>query len=172
VAAAIEGNCRKYDLPVRYGGEEFAILVPDEAVDGAVALAQRCRARIEAIRLDAGGTPVQTTASFGVSQASDAEFEEDLIRLADQALYRAKQAGGNRVERATSLQAVQVQGTRGRIASRECLTADGTSAHDTRKQITSKEMIGTPRAHKVKCTLPTASKPTTKNLVERRSCQT
>jgi len=100
-AAAIESSCRQCDLPGRYGGEEFAILVPEQTVEGAVTLAERCRTRIEAIRLDVGGELVQTTASFGAADATGLALEEDLIRRADKALYRAKHAGRNRVKYAT-----------------------------------------------------------------------
>ena len=98
VARAIAGQCRQIDLPARYGGEEFAVIVPDEQVPDAFHLADRCRRAIENISLDLGGDAPRITASFGVADATDAACEQALIQAADQALYRAKQLGRNRVE--------------------------------------------------------------------------
>ena len=97
IAGAIAGQCRETDLPVRYGGEEFAIVVPDEAA-GAARLAERCRQAIENIRLNIGPETARMTASFGVVDAADADSPETMIQQADEALYRAKDAGRNRVE--------------------------------------------------------------------------
>ena len=101
VAKAIASQCRQTDLPARYGGDEFASIVPDEKASTAACLADRCRQAIEGIRLDVGQDTVQTTASFGVADALGLSSEEALIRSADEALYRAKQAGRNRVELAS-----------------------------------------------------------------------
>ena len=98
VAGAIAGQCRSIDLPSRYGGDEFAIVVPDETAPAAATLAERCRQAIEDIRLTAGGETVCTTASFGVADAESADSPEAMIRQSDEALYRAKAAGRNRVE--------------------------------------------------------------------------
>jgi len=98
IADAIAGQCRETDLPSRYGGEEFAIVVPNETASGAAMLAERCRQTVEDIRLDVGRETVSTTASFGVADAVDADSPETLIRHSDEALYRAKRAGRNRVE--------------------------------------------------------------------------
>lgn len=98
VAGAIADQCRRGDLPARYGGEEFAIVVTDEQGDGAAILAERCRQAVEAVKLDAGSDTIVATASFGVADAANADSPEALIRHADEALYRAKSAGRNRVE--------------------------------------------------------------------------
>jgi two-component system, cell cycle response regulator len=95
VAKAIAGQCRDTDLAIRYGGEEFAVLVPDETADAAVHLAERCRRRIEAIRLSVGQESVAGTASFGVADSLGVSSAKDLIRSADTALYEAKRAGRN-----------------------------------------------------------------------------
>jgi diguanylate cyclase (GGDEF)-like protein len=97
VADAIRTACRQSDLPVRYGGEEFAIPMPDQAVKGAASLAERCRARIEAIEVPSPEGVVKSTASFGVSDSDGAESVDDLIEQADEALYEAKETGRNRV---------------------------------------------------------------------------
>ena len=101
VAKAIVNQCRQIDLPARYGGDEFAIIVPDEKASAAACLADRCRQAIEGIRLDVGQDSVQTTASFGVADVLGLSSQEALIRSADEALYQAKQAGRNRVELAS-----------------------------------------------------------------------
>ena len=97
VANTIARQCRDTDLPARFGGEEFAILVPHEAKSGAMCLAERCRREIEKVNLQAKAEPLRPTASFGVADASEASSTESLVDHADQALYHAKAAGRNRV---------------------------------------------------------------------------
>jgi diguanylate cyclase (GGDEF)-like protein len=97
VASTIARQCRDTDLPARFGGEEFAILVPHEAKSGAMCLAERCRREIEKINLPAKAEPLRPTASFGVADAAEASNAELLVDHADQALYHAKAAGRNRV---------------------------------------------------------------------------
>jgi two-component system, cell cycle response regulator len=98
VANAIAESCRQIDLPSRFGGEEFAIVVPGESVSGAVHLAERCRAAVENVALTAGAEVLRPTASFGVADAAGANSPDELVQNADEALYRAKAAGRNRVE--------------------------------------------------------------------------
>ena len=97
IAQVIAAQCRVVDLPVRYGGEEFAILVPDETVSAAVCLAERCRQEIEKLRLLTRTETVAATASFGVAEASGLPSPDALVAKADEALYQAKNAGRNRV---------------------------------------------------------------------------
>ena len=84
----------------RLGGEEFVLLFTECALDQAVVAAERCRRAIEAIRLTApDGEEVRVTASFGVAPLfSYALSPDDLVEVADRALYRAKHAGRNRLE--------------------------------------------------------------------------
>jgi diguanylate cyclase (GGDEF)-like protein len=93
-------HVRSYDHVGRYGGEEFLIVLPGTSEVNAAQLAERLRDAIarEPVTL-AGDLRVAVTASFGVS-ATDlaAEDQETMIRLADEALYRAKENGRNRVE--------------------------------------------------------------------------
>jgi diguanylate cyclase (GGDEF)-like protein len=97
VARTIAGQCRESDLPARHGGEEFAIVVPNEAISGAIHLAERCRQEIEKINLPMKSEPLHPTASFGVADAVGVPSAELLVDRADQALYQAKAAGRNRV---------------------------------------------------------------------------
>lgn len=84
----------------RLGGEEFVLLFTECALDQAVVAAERCRRAIEAIRLTApNGEEVRVTASFGLAPLfSYALSPEELIELADRALYQAKAGGRNRLE--------------------------------------------------------------------------
>jgi two-component system cell cycle response regulator len=98
VAKAITSSCRVIDLPARYGGEEFAVTVPDETTEVAAVLAERCRQAVAGTQVTVGDQEVRVTASFGVASAVDVLSAESLVEAADKALYRAKNAGRNRVE--------------------------------------------------------------------------
>ena len=103
VASALQAEARKSDFVARYGGEEFCVLMRDSSVDGAEALANRVRARLRATPPAApSGEAMPVSASFGVAAFAPGTNEdwESLFRRADGALYRAKQAGRDRVERA------------------------------------------------------------------------
>jgi len=95
VAKTIAGQCRRTDLPCRVGGEEFAIIAPDVRAGQAACLADRCRGAMEQIGLAVGEDTVRITASFGVADAVGVCCEQELIRAADEALYRAKSDGRN-----------------------------------------------------------------------------
>jgi diguanylate cyclase (GGDEF)-like protein len=100
IAKAMARQCRESDFPARYGGEEFAIVCPHTDAEGAYLLAQRYRRGVEGIRLNIQGKQVRVTMSFGVADSQRAPSWEVLLQLADQALYRAKREGRNRVIRA------------------------------------------------------------------------
>jgi diguanylate cyclase (GGDEF)-like protein len=97
-ADVLRENVRDFDLPVRYGGEEFAVLLPETGPDGGEQLARRLQAALLRLRLPwiAGDRP-PVTASFGVASFPFARTAEDLLSAADEALYRAKEEGKNRV---------------------------------------------------------------------------
>lgn len=82
------------DLPVRFGGEEFAVLLPDTPIEEAADVAERLRRLIE---FDSPSPDYVVTASFGVAELQARQNAQELIRTADSALYRAKAAGRNRV---------------------------------------------------------------------------
>ena len=98
VARALQQQIRTGDAVYRYGGEEFLVLLPEQSIESAALAAERLRAAVEALGLPhpAGGV---VTVSAGVAALSDGECKPDeLFELADQALYRAKAGGRNRVE--------------------------------------------------------------------------
>lgn len=92
VTAALAATCRAQDLLVRYGGDELCLVLPETGVDGAAELAGKLR-RAAA---EAAG-PSGVTLSVGVAAWDGAEDAVTLIGRADQALYRAKRDGGDRV---------------------------------------------------------------------------
>jgi diguanylate cyclase (GGDEF)-like protein len=97
-ADVLRENVRDFDLPVRYGGEEFAVLLPETGVEGAERLARRLQGALLRLRLpEIGRDRPPVTASFGVAAFPAARSAEELLSAADGALYRAKAAGKNRV---------------------------------------------------------------------------
>jgi diguanylate cyclase (GGDEF)-like protein len=92
---------RDSDVAGRWGGEEFLLLLPGADEEGAVQLAERVRVGL-AERSIPGAPGLRVTASFGVAEYAGEANSEELVVAADSALYRAKRAGKDRVERAVS----------------------------------------------------------------------
>jgi two-component system cell cycle response regulator len=100
IAAVLQRVVRAVDVVARYGGEEFVIVLPETGGPGAEAFAERLRELIEGHSFVASrGRPIRLTTSIGVSvfPGFGVESVEDLLANADQALYRAKTEGRNRV---------------------------------------------------------------------------
>ena len=100
VAALLLRVVRAVDIVARYGGEEFVVVLPETGAPGAEAFAERLRELIERQSFVASrGTPIRLTTSIGVSSfpGFSVDSVEDLLANADQALYRAKSEGRNRV---------------------------------------------------------------------------
>ncbi|MGE5380988.1 MAG: GGDEF domain-containing protein, partial [Methylocystaceae bacterium] len=95
VAAAIRSALRVMDIPARFGGEEFVILLPETSLDGGEKAAERIREAIQALKIIVDGKEILVTASFGV--AALGESFNTFYNAADLALYQAKAAGRNRV---------------------------------------------------------------------------
>lgn len=96
-ANVLREGLRAHDIVARYGGEEFALLLPETDLAGARVVAERYRKRIEDTVVSIGEHTIKLTASLGVACCphDDVKSVDDLIRLADDALYEAKQAGRN-----------------------------------------------------------------------------
>ena len=103
-ANVIRGCARETDVAARFGGDEFALVLPDTGSEGAVAVAERVRERIAAYAFlrASDGLDVRLTASVGVATLPDvAASADELIKAADSAMYRVKDHGKNGVVLAT-----------------------------------------------------------------------
>jgi two-component system cell cycle response regulator len=99
VSQVLTRTARSQDVLGRYGGEEFGIIMPHTELKGGELAAERHRRLIEETVLQLDSGPLKVTASFGLATfpRPDIRRVEDLIEMADQALYAAKDAGRNRV---------------------------------------------------------------------------
>jgi diguanylate cyclase (GGDEF)-like protein len=102
VARTVKASIRDLDVPGRFGGEELLVLMPETDGIGALAMAERVRAAIEAAGLPGPtGEPLRVTVSVGVATwPGDARDADGLVEAADKALYRAKAEGRNRTRAA------------------------------------------------------------------------
>ena len=88
---------RDVDTLARWGGEEFLLLMPDTPLDVALLVAERLRTSIHAARLDEELGDNSVTASFGLTQVQPTDSLSQAVARADQAMYRSKSSGRNRV---------------------------------------------------------------------------
>jgi diguanylate cyclase (GGDEF)-like protein len=98
-ADVLRDTLRESDLAGRWGGEEFLLLLPGADEEGAAQLAERVRIGLAARRIPSG-PGLRVTASFGVAEYAGEANTEQLVAAADDALYRAKRGGKDRVVRA------------------------------------------------------------------------
>jgi diguanylate cyclase (GGDEF)-like protein len=103
-AAVVQGSARETDVVARFGGDEFALVLPETGVEGAIAVGERIRQRLAAHRfLAADGFDIHLTASVGVATLPDvATSPEELMQAADMAMYLVKQSGKNGIQAATA----------------------------------------------------------------------
>jgi len=100
----LRDSCRVYDVPGRYGGEEFCLMLPETRLGNTGIVAERIRSRVEAARVPHDDAELSITASIGIAGLDEGATTgrlvsaSALIERADQALYRAKDLGRNRVE--------------------------------------------------------------------------
>ena len=100
VAAMIGKSLREIDVPARYGGDEIAVILPETAIEQAFFVAKRIKRLIEERPIGFKGKYINVTASFGISSCPNSVIKtvEDMIAVADKALYDAKRYGRNRIE--------------------------------------------------------------------------
>ncbi|MCY1405446.1 putative diguanylate cyclase YdaM [compost metagenome] len=98
VANELRKRLRPTDFIARFGGEEFVLLVPATPLGTGVKLAEALRGAVEACPFHFKSEPVTVTVSIGITAFKPGERSEQVLQRADQALYRAKNAGRNRVE--------------------------------------------------------------------------
>lgn len=99
IGQIIPAQLRAQDLVARWGGEEFLVILPGTGIDSAMASAERLREALRSYDWKAVvGKPIQVTISVGVSELCESDDMASVIRRADQALYRGKVGGRDRVE--------------------------------------------------------------------------
>lgn len=104
VARLIRNSCRDVDLPVRYGGEEFLLVLPEITQDGAMVVAERIRVALKSEVIKHEDIEINITASLGVASfPEDADSQQLLLDLADKSLYLSKRLGRDQVHTAGDL---------------------------------------------------------------------
>jgi len=98
VASQVRSDCRDVDIPVRYGGEEFLLILPEINQEGAVVVAERIRKNLARLPIRHEDIEINVTASLGVAAyPEDAGSQQQLLELADRALYMSKRLGRDQV---------------------------------------------------------------------------
>jgi diguanylate cyclase (GGDEF)-like protein len=102
IGKLLRDSCRVYDVPGRYGGEEFCVVLPETRTTNTTVVAERIRQRLAASTVAWGETAVAVTVSIGIAGMDSTDggllSPAELIDRADRALYAAKNRGRNRVE--------------------------------------------------------------------------
>ncbi len=99
IASLLKRSVRKHDTVARYGGEEFVLLLPGAPIEPTSMVAERIRQLVETTPFDVGQTRIRITISLGISNfpIHRIKSKEELVKMADLALYEAKKGGRNRV---------------------------------------------------------------------------
>lgn len=97
VASIIKEHLRESDIPSRYGGEEFAVLLPYTHIEEAKIVGERLRKAVEETPIPIDKKNINVTISMGLAEFNVKETGEELFKRADSALYEAKEGGRNRV---------------------------------------------------------------------------
>jgi diguanylate cyclase (GGDEF)-like protein len=98
IAKLLSSHGRRENCTARFGGDEFAIVLAETPLAGGAVFGERIRGAVESEDIQVGGVPIEVTISVGVAEwTAEMRQPEDLIAVADAALYRAKHAGRNRV---------------------------------------------------------------------------
>ncbi|MDO8787033.1 MAG: sensor domain-containing diguanylate cyclase [Sulfuritalea sp.] len=100
LAELLMRNVRSSDMAVRYGGEEFLLVLMDTGADAAMLVAEKIRSEVEATKIPLPGGVLQKTISIGVAEyPTDSDTFWQVVKFADVAMYKAKEEGRNRVLR-------------------------------------------------------------------------
>jgi diguanylate cyclase (GGDEF)-like protein len=112
IARDIETACRKADLPARLGGDEFVILLPETSSTDAAVMAERVRQAVGANAIAAARLNMKVTVSIGITDLNAGEIAspEEMLGLADRAMYAAKELGRDRIVQAHDLAGVTWKG--------------------------------------------------------------
>ena len=104
VSKTIRSKLREYDIAGRYGGEEFALLLPNTRTEEAIMVAERLRKAVENKKVDFSkinsektNATINVTISSGIYEFKKSDTSDDLLKKADKALYEAKESGRNRI---------------------------------------------------------------------------
>ncbi len=98
VANVLRASIRETDMGGRYGGEEFCVVMTATTIEGASALAERMRQRVEMLKIHSGEVELRITCSIGITEFdANLDSHEQLIARADNALYKSKENGRNQV---------------------------------------------------------------------------
>ena len=120
IATVFQRHLRHSDIPARFGGEEFAIILPETTPQEAFAIAERIRRAVAAehFEVETSSEPIQATVSFGIAAfPTDGTDANELVHQADLAVYRAKLQGRNRVLHASSEPVLVPPGRKVRLAA-------------------------------------------------------
>ena len=99
IAGLIVASVRETDIPTRYGGDEYAVLLPGIGKTEAFAVAEKLRAAVAGMTFDGVPEVISATVSIGVGAANGTPLDaHKLLEAADSALYHAKQEGRDRVQ--------------------------------------------------------------------------
>ncbi len=99
IGSLLKASVRKKDTVARYGGEEFVLILPEAGLEEAAMISERIRQLVEKTLFDVGEAHLHLTVSLGIATfpSHHPRTKEDLVKMADQALYDAKRGGRNRV---------------------------------------------------------------------------
>jgi diguanylate cyclase (GGDEF)-like protein len=99
IASLLKGSVRKKDTVARYGGEEFILILPEAGLEESSVISERIRRLVESTPFEVGQAQINLTVSLGISNfpSHHARTKEELVKMADLALYDAKRGGRNRV---------------------------------------------------------------------------
>jgi diguanylate cyclase (GGDEF)-like protein len=99
VARVLHANCRSIDIPCRYGGEEFTVILPETGKEDAMIFAERIRSIVKELRIEHEGSTIRISVSGGAASVPELEVRDsgEMVEMADMAMYHAKKSGRNSV---------------------------------------------------------------------------